>query len=186
MVIPILSACCLPIKTGTGRYIDLTPDNGLDPHLSGCPVKINYSVHGAMIGNCYTVHPQFLCPGCQFLDFTGAVQQAVLGMDMQMCKCHSFSSFPVFQRRFPFSCPARSAGPFLVFFVTALFLLLYLEINYFSTVSKTDKGQVSLLSRNPALFSHLSLYKQFRVGITDCLNTVQSLQSPFPHHFRLR
>ena len=38
---------------------------------------------------------------------------------------------------------------------------------------------------DPAHF-HLSLHKQFRVGITDCSNTARSLQSPSPHHFRLR
>ena len=140
-------------------------------------------------------------------------------MDMQMCKCHSFSSFLfyfqhsarilfgcLFSRsfRFSFDCllltsPQAAAlffqqgcDPFycnssvLLFLVRlSCYLSLYLEIKFFSTVSRMDKGQVFLISRNPAHF-HLSLHKQFRVGITDCSNTARSLQSPSPHHFRLR
>ena len=89
VVIPVLTADCLPVKPGTWSHIDLTADDGFHSCLPGCPVKINDPVHGSMVCNGHTVHSQFLSPGCQFLDLAGAVQQAVFRMDMQMCKCHS-------------------------------------------------------------------------------------------------
>lgn len=39
MIIAILAASRLPVKTRSGRHIDLTADDRLDPIFPGCPVK---------------------------------------------------------------------------------------------------------------------------------------------------
>ena len=96
MIIAILAASRLPVKTRSGRHIDLTADDRLDPIFSGCPVKIDHAVHDAVVGNRQTVHPQFLRPGGQFFYFTRCVKQTVLCMHMQMCKCHLFPPIQIF------------------------------------------------------------------------------------------
>ena len=90
MVIPVIPAGNLPVKTGIGRNIDLTAQNRIDTLCPRRTVKIDHTVHCAMVGNRRSRHAQLLDPFYIFFDFIGTVQQAVLCMDVQMCKCHIF------------------------------------------------------------------------------------------------
>ena len=95
VVITVLTAYRLPVKAGARSHIDLASQYGLDAGLPGSFIKINDSIHHAMVRDSHAVHAKLLCPGCQLPDFTGAVQKAVFRMDMQMGKCHSlFSPYP--------------------------------------------------------------------------------------------
>ena len=91
MIIAILAASRLPVKTRSGRHIDLTADDRLDPIFSGCPVKINHTVHDTMVRNGHAVHTKFFRPVNQLFDLTGTIKQTIFRMNMQMRKCHTAS-----------------------------------------------------------------------------------------------
>ena len=93
MIIPVLTAGKFLVKTGIGRHIHLTADDRIDSRFPGCSVKINHAIHHAMIRNRRAVHAQFFHPFYVFFDFIGSVQQGVLRMNVQMCKCHIYSPF---------------------------------------------------------------------------------------------
>ena len=91
MVIPILITSDLPVKAGIGCYIDLAAEDRIDPGRFCLPVKIDHTIHDAMIGDRRTVHTELLDPGHILFNFIRTVQQTVLCMDMQMCKIQSSS-----------------------------------------------------------------------------------------------
>ena len=84
----ITAALAFFFETGALRHIDLAADDGLYACILCRFIKLNSTVHGAMVCNGDTVHPQFLHPLHQFLDLRRAIQQAVFRMDMQMRKRH--------------------------------------------------------------------------------------------------
>ena len=72
------------VKSGTGRHIDLTADDRVDPLCLAGPVKVNSAVHHTMVGNgAGGLAHLFDAPG-QVTDAAGAVQQAILRMDVKM------------------------------------------------------------------------------------------------------
>ncbi len=100
MIITILSVRIFPVKAGSRRHIDLTADDGLDAHLPCRPVKVDDTVHDTMVGDGHAVHAKLPGPRRQLFDLTGTVQQTVLCMDVQMCKCHCFLLlYPVHKNR---------------------------------------------------------------------------------------
>ena len=88
MIIPVLTAANLTVKPGIGRHIHLTAQDRIDARLPGRPVKINDAEHDAMVGDGTAVHAQLLYPLNALFDLIRTVQQAVLRVDMQMCKFH--------------------------------------------------------------------------------------------------
>ena len=85
------------IEPGAGRHIDLTADDGLDPRLFRCLIELYTAVHDPVVGagNCGLA--ALLDPFHQLVDPAGAVQQAVLGMQMQVdellcCAAHDCTS----------------------------------------------------------------------------------------------
>ena len=96
------------VEPGAGSHIDLAADDRLNACLFGCLVKIHTAIHCAMIGNGNGGLPQLLHPVENFIDPAGAVQQAVFGMDMKVCKV-----FLLFSHWISFvSCSLRSAQAF--------------------------------------------------------------------------
>ena len=105
VIIAVLPVALLAVKARSGRDIDLTADNGLDARRFCGLIKINHSVHDAVIGNGRCRHAEFFDPADILGDFVGAVQKRVLRVDVQMRKGHNVSftlrffefSFSVFQ-----------------------------------------------------------------------------------------
>ncbi len=89
MIIPVLPACCLFVKTGIGSHIDFAAEDRPDSLCFCFLIKINHSIHNPMIRDSCTVHPQLLYTRHIFPDLIGAIQQAVFCMHMQMRKIHS-------------------------------------------------------------------------------------------------
>ena len=65
MVIPILSSRIFPVKPGSRSHIYLAAQDRFNSHFLCRPVKINHSIHYAMIRDRQAVHSQLLCPGGQ-------------------------------------------------------------------------------------------------------------------------
>ena len=95
MMIAILSAGQFFVKTGIRRHIHLAAQDWLDAGFPCGTVKIDYTVHDTMVGNCRTVHSQLFDPGYVLLDLVGTVQQRIFCMNMKMCKCHFVVPFLV-------------------------------------------------------------------------------------------
>ena len=73
MVIPVLAAGKLLVKAGIGRHIDLAAQNRLDSGFSCRAVKINDTVHNAVVGDCRTVHAKLFHTLDIFFYFVGTV-----------------------------------------------------------------------------------------------------------------
>ena len=85
------------LKAGAAgrRHIHLTADDGLDPLRLAGPVEVNGAVHTAVVRDGHSGLAQLLDTLGQALDAAGAVQQAVLCMDMEVYKgCHIPIPFP--------------------------------------------------------------------------------------------
>ena len=74
------------IKAGAGGNIDFAPDDGLDTRLFSGFIKLHTAVHHAVVGAGNGGLSALLHPLHQLVDTTGAVQQAVFRMDMQVGK----------------------------------------------------------------------------------------------------
>ena len=72
------------IKTSAGGDINFDADDGFDTGLGGLIIKLNGSEHGAMIGGGHRVHAEISSTLQHVVNANGAVQQAVLGMNMEM------------------------------------------------------------------------------------------------------
>ena len=88
MMIAILSAGQFFVKTGIRRHIHLAAQDWLDAGFPCGTVKIDYTVHDTMVGNCRTVHSQLFDSGHILFDLIGSIQQRIFCMNMKMCKCH--------------------------------------------------------------------------------------------------
>ena len=86
MVIPILILTNFSVKTRIRCHIHLTAQDRVNPRRFGRPVKINDTIHNAVIRDGCAVHAQLLDPGNIFFYLIRAVQETVLRMDVQMCK----------------------------------------------------------------------------------------------------
>ena len=56
-------------------------------------IKINDAEHDTMIRDRYTIHAELFDSCNQLFNFIRAIQQAILCMDMQMCKIHPPAPF---------------------------------------------------------------------------------------------
>ena len=74
------------IKAGAGGNIDLTADDGLDARFLGRLVKLYAPVHHAVVGAGNGGLTALLHPVHQLVDAAGAVQQAILRMDVEVDK----------------------------------------------------------------------------------------------------
>ena len=84
-----------PVHTGAGCHIDFAPDHRMNPPFLGFFIKIHGAIHNAVVRDCHAVLSQFTHLVEQFSDAAGPIEQAVLGVHMQMGKAHGFSSsFP--------------------------------------------------------------------------------------------
>ena len=81
------------VRHPPGGHIDLAADDGLDPRCLGSFIEINAAVHDTVIGQGHGGLPQLLYPVHKAVDAAGAVQQAILAMDMKMYKTHCSASF---------------------------------------------------------------------------------------------
>ena len=72
------------VEAVAGGDIELAADDGLDPGLFGLDVEFQGAEHGAVVGDGHGAHPVFLALGQQVADPDGAVEQAVLGVDMEV------------------------------------------------------------------------------------------------------
>ena len=110
VIVTVLSACSLFVETGIWCHIYFTAQNRLDSLFFCFLIKINHPVHDPMIGDCRTVHPQFLHPAHIFFDLIGSVEKTVFCMHMQMYKIH---------KRIPL-CYVNFKTMFLVFYTNGL------------------------------------------------------------------
>ena len=76
----------IPVGPAPGGDVDLAADDGADPFLFCGLVEVNGPVHHPVVGDGHRLLAQLLGPGHQLVQFAGPVQQAVLGMAMQMNK----------------------------------------------------------------------------------------------------
>ena len=82
MVIAVLSAHLLTVKSGIWRDIDLTAEDWIDPRRVCRLVKIDHAVHDTVIRDCRRCHAKFFDPRNIFLYFIGTVQKTVFCMDV--------------------------------------------------------------------------------------------------------
>ena len=94
MAVSLVGYRILLLEAGRGRDIDLTADDRLDAHCLACAVKINAAVHYAVIGDRERIHTELFCTRSDLLYLSGSVEQTVLSMHMQVCKCHCSSPLP--------------------------------------------------------------------------------------------
>ncbi len=90
VIISVLATGYFPVKPGIRRHINLAAQDRIDPLLPAGAVKINDTVHHAVVRDSRRIHPQLFHPFYIFFYLIGTVQQAVLRVDMQMGKCHDF------------------------------------------------------------------------------------------------
>ena len=74
--------------------VDLAADDRLDAALFRCFIKVDHAVHHAVIGNGNAFLPHLLRFIEQLFNAASAVQKAVFGVHMQMCKRHFRPPFP--------------------------------------------------------------------------------------------
>ena len=77
------------VKAGARRDVDLTADNRMDARRLCRLVEVDHPVHDAVIRDGNRRLANLLDTLHQPLDPTGAVEQTVFGMQMQMDKSHS-------------------------------------------------------------------------------------------------
>ena len=73
--------------------INLAADDGLDPGLLCCAVKVDRAVHDAVVGQGDGLLADLLHTVHHRADTAGAVKQTVFAVDVQMHKCHGGRSF---------------------------------------------------------------------------------------------
>ena len=92
-MISLLVLFIVPVKSGSGRNIHFTAYNWLYSRLFCLFIKINRSIHYAMVGNRHGTLSQPLNSGNQVLNPAGSIQETVFTVNMQMCKCHLYPTF---------------------------------------------------------------------------------------------
>ncbi len=75
-----------PFKAAFRGNVKFAADNGLDPSLLRLNVKFQRAEHGAVIRDRNRIHAVFLTFLHKVVQTDGAVQQAVLRVDVQMDK----------------------------------------------------------------------------------------------------
>ena len=82
VIISVVTARHFPVKPGVGRHIYLAPEDRINSLFLRLTVKVNDTVHNAVICDCGTVHSQLFHPGNIFFYFIRSIQQTVFCMDM--------------------------------------------------------------------------------------------------------
>ena len=90
MMIPLLPAANLLVKARARCDIDLAAEDRLDAVCLCLLIEIDHAVHDAVIRDRRTIHAKLPDTLDILLDLVGAVEQTVLRMHVQMCKCHIF------------------------------------------------------------------------------------------------
>ncbi len=86
------------VEAVVGGDVELAADDGLDPSLLRLDIELESAIHGAVVGDGHALHAVFLALGEQIADPDGPVEQAVLGVDMEVdeiggcCIGHGLSS----------------------------------------------------------------------------------------------
>ena len=80
MIIFFFVAAGFFIKPGTGSHIYLAADNRLYSCGLCCFIKINHTIHHAMIGNGSRAHAKLLHTGYIFFNLIRAIQKRIFGM----------------------------------------------------------------------------------------------------------
>ena len=75
-----------------GRDVGLASDDRFDPVLGGFAEKLDRAKHVAMVGDGHRGHARGVGVLEQRLDLVGAVEEAVLGMDVEMGEAHQRSN----------------------------------------------------------------------------------------------
>ncbi len=78
------------VEAAPGGDVNLAPDDGFDPGFQGLLIKIERSEHRSVVRNRQGRHSEFFRPGEQILQAVGAVQEAVLGMQVEMSEIYVF------------------------------------------------------------------------------------------------
>ena len=65
-------------------HVDFTANDWFYSCFFGCQIEIDNAIHGAVIGDSEAIHAQFLGPGKKLGNAAHAVEQAVLGMNVEM------------------------------------------------------------------------------------------------------
>ena len=66
--------------------IDFAANDWFYPCFLSRHIKINNAIHGAMVGDSQAVHAQFFGAGNKMGDAAHAIEQAIVGVDVQMDK----------------------------------------------------------------------------------------------------
>ena len=88
MVVARLALFVVPVKAGARRHIDFAAQYGLNARRLGRLIKIDHAVHDAVVGHGERRLPQFLCALNELRYLSGAVEQRIFRVYVQMCKCH--------------------------------------------------------------------------------------------------
>ena len=74
------------VRQPPGRHVALAADDRFDAGLVGLLIKFHRPEHGAVIGDGHGFHAELPGPFEEPIDADGAVQQAVLGVDVEVNK----------------------------------------------------------------------------------------------------
>ena len=110
MIVSVISRVLFPVKAGARSHIYFTAQNGPDPFGFTGPVKVNDTIHHAMVRDGRAVHSQGFDLADILLYFVGTVQKRILCMDMKVGKGHGLPPSAVFvmgQPVSPSSCLSR-------------------------------------------------------------------------------
>jgi hypothetical protein len=66
--------------------INLAANNWFYPCFLSGHIKVNYAIHGAMIGDSKAIHTQLFSPGNKLRDVAHAIEHAIFGVDVQVGK----------------------------------------------------------------------------------------------------
>ena len=88
------------VESGSGGDINFDADNGFDAGLCRFFIKLDRAEHGAVIGGGHGMHAELCGPLQQVVEANGPIQQAVLGVHVEVDKirdvvdsCHRIKCF---------------------------------------------------------------------------------------------
>jgi hypothetical protein len=84
------------IEAGACRHIYLASDDGLYTLIFACAVKVDDTVHGAVVRNGNGTLAELFCASGNIRDTACAVKQTVFAMQMEMDERHVFRFLSIF------------------------------------------------------------------------------------------
>ena len=88
MIVTCLALFVVPVKAGPRRHIDFAAQDRLNAGRLCRLVKIDHAVHDAVIGHRERCLSQLLRALNELRNFSRAVEQRILRVYVQVCKCH--------------------------------------------------------------------------------------------------